>query len=186
MTNPFTKSEREAAQAVKHGHLQRGSVTTSIRLDDSDGFIGSVFGDTIHGQTTPSPLVVPVHGDAYAPPEGYDLLYGELLNGRVALGAFDDNDTSHPPVEPGERVLSHPVSDSYVKFNADGSIDVYGDSSVTVDASGDVSITPSGDVNIGSASTQAITDVSLSTTTDADGHVTDVSLTVERSNSVYL
>lgn len=116
-------------------------------------------------------------GDTVIPEEGDHVLVAHRLDGRpVVLGAeYGSNDTV-PDFQPGERRIGHPASDSHVRFKTDGSVEVVG-------ANGnEITLNADGTITINDGTTAPVTDVS--TQTDADGHVTDV--TVTRADGILL
>lgn len=126
-------------------------------------------------------VAIGLTGDVLMPEEGDRVIVGYrederpiVLGGRYLLG------DSIPAFQAGERVVGHPASDSHVRFHADGTLTVSGDGGNTVELQSD------GSVVINGGSTAPVTDVTVSTTTDSDGHVTSVSLTKTRGADVYL
>ncbi len=116
-------------------------------------------------------------GDVYIPEEGSRVIIGYRVNERpIVLGQRYQIDDTIPEFEPGERVIGHPLSNSHIRLAKDGSITVKGDGGNTIELASDGSVT----INGGSAN--PVTDVT--TSTDADGHVTSISLT--KSSNIYI
>jgi len=106
-------------------------------------------------------IIVPsAHGSVTLPSEGARVLVVELPRRAYVLGAFPHENDGQPRVgaEQGERVIGTGGSDAHIR------------------------LTPSGDVIINGGDTRPITDVT--TDTDADGHVTNVS--VSRADDVFV
>jgi len=101
-------------------------------------------------------------GDAWYPDLNDRVVIAPRTNGKhVVIGGVMDNNT----ISDGERVIGHSGSETTVKFNDDGSIDIIPDGqtdpSLTIDNSG-----------LHFADNQVVTDID--TTKDADGHVESV------------
>lgn len=106
-------------------------------------------------------------GDACIPTEGSRVTIAYRPSGRphVVGTRYADGDDI-PAYEAGERIIGHPLSNAHVRLASDGTVHVEGD----------------GDVVVNGGGTRPVTDVA--TTTDADGHVTDVSVT--RADGVFV
>jgi|APHM01.1.fsa_nt_gi hypothetical protein len=72
----------------------------------------------------PVPVAPAVHGDYYVPPEGSPVLVGYRQENDPVVIASGVPNTRTPAVSPGERVLSHPLSDTNVLFTNDGSLHI--------------------------------------------------------------
>jgi len=121
--------------------------------------------------------MVPQKGDVTIPDEGDDILVGARPDERlVMLGSRYTLEDSIPEYKPGERRIGHPITDSHIELQTDGTVHIENDTGTTVE------LQPDGSVVIDSGTNTPITDIQ--TQTDAEGHVTDVSVT--RSSSVYL
>lgn len=145
-----------------------GNTDTAYRLEVSP----SMSFQEPRGGVTVAPLT---YGSGYLPEPGDEVLIAYYPNGAgwVLKTLYTDSTADAgdvPTLERGEREESHPLSDARVRWDEDGTLHVDGDSDVVVNG---------GD-------TQPITDVALNTTTDGDGHVTDVSLEVTRAESTYV
>lgn len=174
MSNPYANASRQEQSVRDDRKLQIGYVNTVPQQGSNGLYHAEIDGNLVTLQPT-------AHGDLYIPPQGSQVLYYETREDEYVTLQSAYTDTNSPPsIYPGERVLSHPLSDSRVYFQRDGTCTVRGDGGNTV------TLKPNGDVVINGGQTRAMTDVSASTTTDGDGHVTDVSLNITRSDSVYL
>ena len=119
-------------------------------------------------QSTKADVGVTQTGDVQIPEEGSRVVIAYRPNERpIVLNQLYTANDSLPNFEPGERIVSHPLSDGYVKLSKDGTIEVNADS----------------DVVINGGSTKAVTDVTIDST-NSEGGAT--SLKVHRSSSVYL
>lgn len=131
------------------------------------------------GHDSPRSAEVPVdqHGDVSLPQEGDPVYVGYKRNGRtIVLGTRYGEDDSIPAFEEGERVIGHPLSDSHVRFAADGTLHVEGDDGNTIE------LRPDGTIVVNDGSNNPVTDIE--TSTDSDGHVTSISVT--KSDDVYV
>jgi len=120
-------------------------------------------------------------GDIAIPKSGDEPLYA--LYARVnddipyVLGYYyDEDEFTMPESSAGERKIGHQLTDSEIYFQEDGTILIESDGSATIELRAD------GTVVINNGNNGLITDVS--TSKDADGHVTDVSLT--RNNDILV
>jgi len=128
-------------------------------------------------ETIPADVNANQVGDVQIPTEGSRVTIAYRPNERpLVVGQRYKNEDTVPEFEPGERVVGHPLSDSHIRLATDGSITIKGDAGNIVELASD------GSVTINGGSKNPVTDVS--TSTDADGHVTSISLT--RSSNVYL
>lgn len=116
-------------------------------------------------------------GDITVPTQGDRVIVAYQIDGRpIILGTIYTSNDTLPDFEPGERIIGHPMTDSYVRLATDGTIHVEGDGGNTIE------LQPDGSIVLNGGSTQPVTDVQ--TTTDVDGHVTSVSLT--RADGIYV
>lgn len=159
----------------------------------SDGALATgvqVTTDRRREENTAVAVLSGAHGSAYVPPEGARVAYAPrsgTRNGGVIAGAVYDDSTTLPTLKPGERVVSHPLSDARIFFNADGTLDVERNSTrVQLDSDGTVRIDGDSDVVINGGSTKPVTNVSATTQKDSDGHVTSVSLDISRTSNVFV
>lgn len=170
--NPNVQSERRGQKARQHSRINRG-VVTRVPSDGSLAVQVKILGDDEH---VIADVPQPSDGDWYLPPEGTIVYTRQRTNERhTVMGIPQLIGDSTPNLSAGERRLSHPLSSATVDFNGDGSITVTADDGTTVDVQ-------NGQVRVNGGSTGVIKEIS--TTKDADGHVTDVSYT--RSSKLYV
>lgn len=126
------------------------------------------------GTPMPAFVTAATNGDVAVPEEGDFVVIGYLRGRRpVVIGAAYTEFNRAPDYSTGQRTIG----------NESGSITVEDDGTTVVDANGTtVEVKPNGDVVIDGGSTQPVTDVE--TTTDADGHVTSIS--ISRADGVYV
>jgi len=141
--------------------------TNSHTEGDTVKHVVYVLPDTMD-KTVPADVGINQTGDVQIPNEGSRVMIGYRPNERpfVLAQRYKKSDTI-PDFEPGERIIGHPLSDSYVKLAADGSVKVFADNNVVIN----------------DGQTKAITDVSAAST-NSDGGIT--SLNIERSDSVFI
>ncbi|NLV06437.1 hypothetical protein GOC83_09885 [Haloarcula rubripromontorii] len=164
-TAPQKDSTVSADAAIDEATLD-AAIVTAAPDQDGDGPVTVTVQHTRVPSDEPIPIVPTVHGDGYVPPVGTPVLVAKTMKDDLVAIAMPTPKTNTSDLKAGERVLSHPASKSAVRFNEDGSLDIYGD----------------GDIRINNGTEGIVTDVS--TTTDGDGHVTDI--TVKRDNSILL
>jgi hypothetical protein len=149
---------RSTAESVREYTFLDIGVVNSTPTQDTDGAHHVTVQETRVPADKAIPVIPPVHGDFYVPPEGTPVLVAYTAeNDGVVIGS-PVPETTTATVEGGERIVSHPLSDAVVRFNTDGTLDVYGDSTVRING---------GDTGV-------IHDVE--TTKDGDGHVTSITL----------
>ncbi|QGA82760.1 hypothetical protein [Halomicrobium sp. LC1Hm] len=166
-TNPHRKTDRSQNRVADLVSTSVGRVTSTPSVDD-DTPIHHV---EVRNERYPegkSAVVIPqAHGEGYLPPEGSTVLLTRIdRTTPVVVGPYYHAGSETPALEPGERVVSHPTSDARVKFHNDGAISIDGDEPVYING----------------GMRRPVVDVQ--TTTDADGHVIDI--TLERADNVYL
>ncbi|MDB9247444.1 hypothetical protein PN419_00285 [Halorubrum ezzemoulense] len=111
-------------------------------------------------------------GDRGVPSEGDEVYVLRREDGvPLIIGAVATDHNGYADA----RRIAHPHGEGYVEFNDDGSVTVQSDDGTTVTVSG-------GTVSVNGGSTPVVTDVSIST--DADGHVTDVTTVTNDSIQV--
>lgn len=168
-TNPHVNAGRRSKSALGYSFLRYGTVSTA-----KSASTGAEHSVTVQEEGVPAdrriPVVPTVHGDFYVPPESAPVLVAPFGQNDYAVVGAPVPATDIPQIEPGERIISHPLSSANVKFNKDGSIDISGDA----------------EVRINGGEQGAITDVEAVTETDADGHVTSVSLNITREDSIKI
>lgn len=168
-TNPHSNAHEKSRENVQYSFLRYGTVTSASKATDKAGYNVTVQESSVPSDQT-LPIVPTVHGDFYVPPEGTPVSIAPRGENNYAVVGAPIPAVSTPDLEPGERIISHPISGANVKFNEDGSIDIRGDADVTING----------------GTEGAITDVEAVTETDADGHVTSVSLNITREDSIKI
>jgi len=161
------ESAQTTAEAVRAYSFADVGIVTSTPTQDADGAHHVTVQETRVPADEPLPVVPPVHGDFYVPPEGTPVLViytGE--NDGVVLGSPVPK-TNTATVEGGERIVSHPQSDANVRFNPDGTLDIYGDTTVRING---------GDTGI-------VTDVEIDSTNQYGGAT---SLNVVRDSNILI
>lgn len=185
-TAPHSAADVTTREHAEYTYFDGAVVTSALTSESGPPYV--TVQETRVPADQPIPVAPTVHGDYYVPPEGTPVLVGYLGENDPIVVGTGIPDVQTPSVEAGERVLSHPLSEATVTFNADGSLDVYGDGEVRVTNKGGASVVAksNGNVVINDGTQGAITDVSTSTTTDADGHVTSVSINLTRDSSILI
>lgn len=133
----------------------------------------------LSGVPMPAFALTQSEGDISQPSEGDFVVIGYLRSDQaVVLGYTYTRFTSPPQYDVGDRRVSND-EDSHVTVEEDGTI--------VVDAEGTtVEVETNGDVTIDGGGTKPITNVTANTSTDADGHVTNVSLDITRADGVFV
>lgn len=128
-------------------------------------------------QSFPAIVTETVRGDVGLPQEPNSVLcmMGQNLTLYV-VGIIYESEESVPTIQTGERRIGHADSDSHVTFREDGTIHVENHDGVSID------LQPNGDIVLDSGNTRPITDIT--TSSDADGHVTSVD--VSRADNIYV
>lgn len=175
-TIPQADSDAAAEAAREYAFFDVG-IVTSAPTQDSDGAHHVAVAETRVPSDQPLPVIPPVHGDFYVPPEGTPVLVaytGE--NDGVVIGSPVPK-TATPDVDSGERILSHPLSESSVRFRPNGAVEIVAANGPSVVLQAD------GTVVINNGTQGAVTDVSIASTNDAGGAT---SLSVSRNSDVLL
>lgn len=174
--NPFNSSEDNSLGPIR-------SITTGVVTSAPS----HTAGDNIKHHVTVSPdftesefpaeVGIMAQGDVSVPTEGTPVYLAMQPDGRaIVLGERYNRDDTIPDYEAGQRRVGHPLTDSHIELQADGTVHIENDAGTTVE------LQPDGDVVIDGGTERPVTDVS--TSTDADGHVTGITLT--RSSNVYI
>lgn len=153
-SNNVATSESESARraaSIRYGVVDAVNVeenTVRVRFDKKNSTTCQIFSQTV--------------GDAWYPePQDFAIVAPKRDSDDLLLGTV----TVSSSMERGERIVGHSASETQLRFNNDGSIAVIPDGATaavcTIDSDG-----------IHIADNQVVTDIS--TTTDADGHVTSV------------
>lgn len=173
-----SKTQKEWKDTSTIG-LEGAEVTRTEKHTQGDNISHAVYvrPDTME-QDVIADVAISQTGDVEIPVEGSRVVIGYRPNGRplVLDQRYNDGETI-PDFEPGERIVGHPLSESYIKLAKDGSVTVEGDGGNTIQ------LQANGDVVINGGTTQAITDVSAGSTNSNNGIT---SLDITRSPSVYL
>lgn len=176
--NPSDNDDIQQWKGGQNTVLEEATVFTVPTHTSSDdvGHIIEIVSDTID-EPQPAEVVASQSGDVCLPSEGDTVIVGHRLNGRPqVLGTQYEDANNIPAFEEGERVIGHPASSTHVRFRTDGSVLVDGANGNSIELQAD------GDIVINGGTTAPIIDIS--TTKDADGHVTDVSFT--RTSNVFV
>ena len=175
-TVPHEQSEAVADAQQAYSFLDVG-IVTSAPDQTEDGAHHVTVAETRVPSDTPVPVIPPVHGDFYVPPEGTPVLLAYVEeNDPVVIGS-PLPPTDSEDVTAGERVVSHPLSSAAVKFADDGTVQLLGDDGTNV------AIDPDGTVVINDGDQGAITDVSPSGT-NGNGGITGLDIT--RNSDILL
>lgn len=86
-------------------------------------------------------IPVSLLGDVTIPEIGDRIIYAYRENGRAIGLAYRYSETDEiPEYKEGERVIGHPVSDSYIRFNEDGTLSIEddGNTKITLDTTNNV------------------------------------------------
>jgi len=175
-TVPHEQSETKAQAQQQYSFLDVGIVTSALEQT-----AGGAHHVTVTETRVPTdnsiPVIPPVHGDYYVPPEGTPVLLAYTgVNDAVVIGC-PLPPTDSETVSAGERVISHPLSSAAVRFDTDGTVHLLGDDGTSVVIGSD------GTITIDGGSNGAVTDVTIDETNDQGGAT---SLNVERNPNVLL
>lgn len=178
--NPFEDSTKKDERAAQDFALDLGLVVGYIDEEEKHQVIVRVLSpETFEPISAPEPvdITVNVRGDITVPKKNTVVVIGYIRGKKPVIldSLYTRQDEKPDPYEGTDRVVGSPYSDAEVRFKEDGSIFVHGEDAF-------VELQSNGDVVINQGTTRPVTDVS--TTTDADGHVTSISLT--RSDTVYI
>ncbi len=184
--NPFVKVKQQASQTEQHARVEQGVVLSTAETNSKlSPHTVKVYTAT-QGQFE-AEVLLSAGGDFYLPPVDSMVMVQYLVDNTPVVIGSEYIDVSHLSSRPagGERIIGHPLSDSHIFFDTNGNITISGDDStnVNIDITGGMSVDiGGGSLSINGGSTPVVTDVT--TTKDADGHVTDISLTT--NNSILL
>jgi len=174
---PPREQATETAQAQQAYSFLDVGVVTSAPTQTEDGQHHVTVAETRVPSDQPIPVVPPVHGDYYVPPEGVPVLVAYTDENDAIVRGSPVPEVQYQDIEPGERVLSHPLSTAAVRFRADGGIEVVGDAGNAVELDSD------GTITINGGDTNPVTDVQIDST-NSNGGATSLSLT--RATDVFL
>jgi len=164
-TSPHDDATASARESNRYTYLDLG-VVTSVDVD-GNGQPSVFVQETRVPADQAVPLAQSVHGDLYVPPEGTPVVVAYLDENEPVVVATALPNVDTPALSGGERIVSHPLSNARVAFNADGSLDVYGDTTVRING----------------GSTGIVTDVEIADT-NSNGGAT--SLSVVRDDSILV
>lgn len=165
-TNPIENADEVSEMSRQYAFLTTGRVTTAPS-GQSDGAHHAVVQESAAPNDDPLPVLPSVHGDYYVPPKNAPVIVSPMGRNDYAIIGAAIPETTTPSIDPGERVLSHPSSKSNVRFNNDGTLDIYGDATVRING----------------GTQGAITDVAAGST-NSNGGIT--SLDITRNNNILL
>lgn len=173
--NPHRESRRQASEQTEFVKL-KGGVVTNAPVDVQDGHGVEVRPDGME-RSVACVVAVGADGDVYVPPSGSDVVIGfRRRNAPVIVASEYTTDEQLPSTSPGERRLSHPLSDAEVYFDDSGVLHVVGDSGTEVTIQ-------NGEIHLDGSSQGVITDVQAGGT-NSEGGIT--SLDITRSSTVKL
>ncbi len=120
-TNPNDASQISARRLRNQAFVTKGRVSTADK--DQGGRQHNVevqqSGQTISNEV---PVLTRVHGDMYIPPQGSPVAMAPDDNGEyMVIGVPLPDTDSNTSVNPGERIISHPLSKTHLRWNEDGS-----------------------------------------------------------------
>lgn len=130
-TNPHVSAGKKARGATEYGFLTSGAVSRSPS-EQNQGNPSVVMQEGANPADSIQPVLQPVHGDYYIPPTGLPVVSAPYERNNYAVIAAETPDTPVPTLNPGERIISHPLSTAHVKFNEDGTLDIVGDATVRI------------------------------------------------------
>lgn len=169
--NPLANNDIQTWKNGQNTAFEEATVFTvpTHTASDDVGHVIEVVSDTMD-EPQIAEVPTPQSGDVCLPSEGDDVIIGYQTNGTAqVIGTQYENASNIPTFEEGERVVGHPASNAHVRFKVDGTVHIEGDAGNTVELQTD------GTIVINGGTEQPVTDVT--TTKDADGHVTSISLT---------
>jgi len=173
--NPQKASRRHAVEASDVIRL-KGGVVTNAPSDADDAHAVQVRPDGMD-RTVGCLVGVPTQGDVSVPTEGTDVVFAfRKRNPPIIVAVEYTTEASLTSTLPGERRLSHPLSDAEVYFDDSGVLHVSADDGT------ELTIT-NGEIHLGGSSDGVVTDVQAGST-NSEGGIT--SLNIIRSNTVKL
>lgn len=154
-------------------NIERATVTSSVASDVTASLPSVTVLPSLSGEEIEAVVAPNVFGSGHVLGEGHAVLVAHNGSSGVVLKSLyteDKNVTEAPNLSDGERHESHPASEASVEWQEDGTLAIDGDVDVVVNG----------------GSTAPVTDVTVSTSTDSDGHVTSVSLNITRANNIFV
>jgi len=164
--NPQQSAKDTSKRAVQYAFLNSGRVTSAPDTT-ADGQHHVKVQESAAPVDQPIPVIPQVHGDYYIPPEGAPVITAPRGQNEYDVIGAAIPQVQTPTISAGERILSHPLSNAHVMFNADGSLDVVGDA----------------EIRINGGTQGIITDVQIATT-NSNGGAT--SLNVVRDSNIKI
>lgn len=122
-----SESSREWKDSSSIG-LEGAEVTRSPSHTEGDNKSHAVYvkPDTMERELL-ADVAVGLNGDTQIPTEQSRVVIGYRVNERpLVLGERYKQDDSVPDFEPGERVVGHPLTESYIKLSKNGSVTIEG------------------------------------------------------------
>lgn len=173
--NPRTQSNQDSEQAKRSAGVLTGFITS---VKDDNRNIVSV---QPVGQQTEIPMVVPIWavGDIHIPTldSPVEVYYMRTAaEYPIILGYQYTRLSDIPSYEAGERHISHDSTDTDIYFQNDGSL------TIETAGGGTIDVDETGTISLNGGENGVIHDIS--TTTDGDGHVTDI--TLERRDDILV
>jgi len=187
--NPSSSDDNREWKDKSAIGLEGAEVTRSPSHTQGDNKSHAVYvlPDTME-QDLLADVAVGLTGDTQIPQEGSRVVIGYRVNERpLVLGQRYRESDSVPDFDPGERVIGHPLSGSYIKLAKDGSVTTISDadSSVTHDTDGGVVVesVDGNTVSVNHDGTINVTDTNGNDVTLDDGGIT---ITGNGGNTVEL
>lgn len=144
--------------------MKRGTII-SVSVDTDNDEVRVSVNTGINQNHRDIPLKMPVEGMFYIPSAGDQVIVYDEGDGKRAAMHPESTSSSAPLPDIGEGEFA-------ISIDSGTNIIVGADGKVSIDAD---------TIQLGSGGTSLLKDVTVSTTTDADGHVTSVSLNKTRS-----
>jgi len=169
--NPNENSSQQTKEAIEATHFERGYVVSTP--SDSSNVHGVIVKPYGKESNEPCEVNPTAKGDVHIPTVDTDVLIG-YRKGDIPFVADVryNTDDSPPSLKAGERRIGHDLTNANVTFDENGVVTVEADDGTTIAVDGST-------VQIDGGTTPIVTDVT--TTTDADGHVTDVNVVTDDS-----
>jgi hypothetical protein len=139
-TNPHQNSKVDAQKETAYTYLTTGRVTTALDTQ-KDGLHHVIVQESAAPNDEAIPVLTQAHGDYYVPPEQMPVVVAPRGKNDYSVVASAVPNVQTPDLDPGERIISHPLSEAKVKFNADGTLDIVGDATVRINGGDQGAIT---------------------------------------------
>jgi len=154
--NPNAQSgSQRRNQSGKITSITTATVTSAPPYTGGDDIVHSIeVSPDYTNESYPVEVAVAQKGDVAIPAEGDDVLIGARPDERpVMLASRYTLEDTIPEYEPGERRIGHPLTDSHVELQADGTIHIENDAGTTI------ALQSNGDVVIDGGTNQPVTDI---------------------------